>query len=394
MKQNYYNYRIVILDDSTNAESLKAVDAFAKEHKLAVVRRATRKGHKAGNLNNYLRSSSADFFVVLDSDEIVPPDFITKALPYFTDPHIAIVQAHHKATNNQNTFMDWYADGVESHWYTYQNIKEDFGFLSFLGHGAMVSMKAYREVGGFPEMVAEDLCFSIELRNKGYFVAFADDILCFEQYPINYLAFKKRHSKWTQGNMEFIRAYTLKIITSPMHWYEKLDLFLFTYSLPLSVVFSLYLVINIIIFPLLKFDPHYPPDMLIPTVLFLLAPILNDLIFYSMKRNPFKMFGYAFCLILLYGSLFYISFKSSFLALFRTAQFVVTPKTSEYISVLNAVIFNRGEIVFSCILMSISFGLMHSILPVVLIAVPSFASVYLTRLSNKTIEIGKEKMTI
>src|SRR5207248_2023304 len=157
----------------------------------------------------------------------------------------------------------------------------------------------------------------IELRNRGYFVAFADDIVCFEQYPISYLAFKKRHSKWTQGNMEFIRAYTHKIILSQMHWYEKLDLFLFTYSLPLSIVFSLYLVINIIVFPLLKFDPHYPVGMLIPTVLFLLAPILNDLIFYSIKRNPFKMVIYAFCLILLYGSLFYISFRSSFLALFR-----------------------------------------------------------------------------
>jgi len=30
----------------------------------------------------------------------------------------------------------------------------------------------------------------------------------------NYLAFKKRHSKWTQGNMEFIKKYTVRILRS------------------------------------------------------------------------------------------------------------------------------------------------------------------------------------
>jgi cellulose synthase/poly-beta-1,6-N-acetylglucosamine synthase-like glycosyltransferase len=308
MKQDYPNYKVIILDDSDTSEKLAEVAAFGNLYTIQVVRRDSRQGHKAGNLNNYLQNCTADFFVVLDSDEIIPPDFITKALPYFQDPRIAVMQGNHVATNNQNAFMRRFSDGVESHWHTYQNIKDDFGFLSFLGHGAMIRTSAYKEVGGFPELVAEDLCFSIELREKGYFVAFAHDIVCYEQYPVSYEAFKKRHSKWTQGNMEFIRSYTLKLITSKMHWYEKLDLVLFTYSLPLSVIFSVYLVINIIIFPLIHFDPKYPADMLLPTILFLLAPMCNDLLYYSIRRNPFKLFFYAFCLILLYGSLFYVSF--------------------------------------------------------------------------------------
>jgi hypothetical protein len=78
-------------------------------------------------------------------------------------------------------------------------------------------------------------------------------------------------------------------------------------------------------------------------------------------------------------------FKSSFLSLFQEAQFIVTPKTSENVSLFRAIFLNRGEILFSFVLMGISFGLLRSILPVALIAIPSLSSVYLTRLSNKKV---------
>jgi cellulose synthase/poly-beta-1,6-N-acetylglucosamine synthase-like glycosyltransferase len=110
--------------------------------------------------------------------------------------------------------------------------------MSLLGHGAMVSRACYVAAGGFPHLVAEDLCFSIEARIRGYYVAFAEDIVCEEEYPVDYLAFKKRHSKWTQGNMEFIRTYTGRIFASSLSWLEKLDIVLFTYNLPLTAFFG------------------------------------------------------------------------------------------------------------------------------------------------------------
>ena len=385
MKQDYSNYQVIILDDSTDPLKIEEIKKFSKQYGVRIIRRDTRKGHKAGNLNNYLKDSTAEFFVILDSDETIPPDFITHALPYFQDPKIAVVQGNHVAVENKNQFMKMFADGVESHWYTYQNIKHSFGFLSFLGHGAMIRASAYHEIKGFPELVAEDLCFSIELRNKGYYVAFAPEIICWEQFPISYLAFKKRHAKWTQGNMEFIKSYSLNLLTSPMHWYEKLDIVLFTYSLPLSVFFALYLIINIIIFPVLHFSPNYPLPMLIPTGVFLLAPMINDIVYFSTRKKHSDLAFYIVSLVVLYGSLFYLSFRSSFKALFSQAQFIVTPKSNTYISFRQAVWLNRGELVFSAFLLSASYLFLRSFLPVILIAIPSILSVYLTALANYTI---------
>ncbi len=71
MKQDYSNFRVVILDDSSKPEFKAEVDAFAREYGVEVVRRADRIGFKAGNMNNYLMRVPADYsyFVILDSDE-------------------------------------------------------------------------------------------------------------------------------------------------------------------------------------------------------------------------------------------------------------------------------------------------------------------------------------
>jgi len=50
---------------------------------------------RAGNLNNWLKGrKDYDYFVVLDSDEIIPPDYIEKVLKYFAyDQSCGAVQA-------------------------------------------------------------------------------------------------------------------------------------------------------------------------------------------------------------------------------------------------------------------------------------------------------------
>lgn len=384
--QKYDNYEVVILDDSTDPEQIEAVRLFAAGNGMKVIRRAGHTGFKAGNMNNYLKAhiQEFDYFVILDSDEIVPNNFISRALDYFADdPKTGIVQANHIATRNRNRFMTLFAIGVDSHWPAYQSVKDIAGFLSLLGHGAMVSRECYIAAGGFPHMVAEDLCFSIRARNRGYYVSFAPDIICEEEYPVDYLAFKKRHSKWTQGNMEFIKRFTGTILRSKMRWFEKLDIVLFTYNLPLTAFFGLYVVINVIILPLLGYHINYPLWMILPTIAFLFAPMLNDIITYHRKISAIGLGWYLSHSFLLYGSMLYISLIASLKSLFGRSVFIVTPKTSERVSLINAIRANRGEIIFAAALILIAWALDHSILPVMLIVTPSVLSIYMAMMANQ-----------
>jgi membrane glycosyltransferase len=389
--QDYANCEVVILDDSNNPEYRAQVDEYALAHEIEAVRRPNRRGYKAGNLNNYLRDKGSRFsyFVIVDSDEILPPYFITRALDYFDDPEIGIVQANHVATRNRTTFMRMFAPGVDAHWPAYQLVKAHAGFMSLLGHGAMVSREAYVAAGGFPEIVSEDIGFAIDARCAGYRTEFAPDILCEEEFPPDYYAFKKRHRKWTEGNMEFMRRYTRRILFSPgLKWYERLDIVLFTYSLPLTGVFSLYVVINAILFPVIDFRYEYPLWMLVPTVTCLLAPMLND--FLTWRRAPKgRLLSYMIHSVALFGSMFFVSLFASVRTMFRGSVFHVTPKHSGDVGVVAAFRHNAKELVAASILTFIVELASGSILPVVLIVTPTVFSVYLSSM-NADDAIGNE----
>lgn len=396
MQQHYSNVETIILDDSSKQEYKDQVNEFAAKHGLKVIRRKDRKGFKAGNINNYLKSEEArsldyKYIVILDSDEIIPHDFISKCLQYFKGyDNVGIVQCTHIATRNRNFFQNLFHIGVNSHWNCYQTMKDRYGFSSMLGHGAMIRRECYEKAGGFPEMVAEDLCLSIEMKNVGYTVAFAPNIVCQEEYPIDYIAFKKRHSKWTQGNLEFIKGYTGKILKSKMHWWEKLDIFLFTYNLPLTALFGFYMLLNLVILPLLNVDLSaiYSVWMLIPTIVFFFSPTLNDFLSWFGRMNVFKYLLYFVCVVILYGSMLLTSLISALLGTFgKKAVFIVTPKNSDKITFIQAIKYQWKELIFAVLLLIISFWLNKSALPVILISGTSIFSMILVFFSNKKYDV-------
>lgn len=391
MRQDYGNFETVILDDSGDEKYKRAIDEFAIKNGVTVIRRKDRKGFKAGNINNYLLSENVknnyDYVVILDSDEILPPNFIKESLKYFLKyKNVGIVQANHISTRNRNLFMKLFHIGVNSHWPTYQTMKHFYGFSTMLGHGAMISRECYLAAGGFPNLVAEDLCLSIEARNHGYYVAFAPNIVCEEEYPVDYVAFKKRHSKWTQGNLEFIKRYTGKIIKSKMKWYEKADIVLFTYNLPLTAIFAFFIFLNLVFAPLLKINlgAVYKLWMIIPTVIFFFSPMLNDFIVWTTKFNPLRNLAYFFGVIVLYGSMLTTSLISALLGMCgKKAKFIVTPKTATKITFWQAVKFQKNEILFSSLLLTIGL-IMHNVLSVILIISTGYLSLFLLFLSNRT----------
>ena len=391
IRQSYKNFDVVILDDSTAEEYKTKVNDFALAHGIKVVRRKDREGFKAGNINNYFFSKECKekgygFYVILDSDEILPENYLYESLKYFyAYDNVGLVQANHISDRNRNFFMKLFHVGVNSHWPTYQTMKHFYGFSTMLGHGAMIKRDCYEKAGGFPPLVAEDLCLSIEARNTGYCVAFAPNIVCREEYPIDYVAFKKRHSKWTQGNLEFIKKYTGQIARSKMRWFEKMDIVLFTYNLPLTAVFAFFIFVNLMIAPLLGINLGrvYALWMIIPTIIFFFSPMLNDFITWAFRLNPLRTLIYTFSVIILYGSMLTTSLISATKGIFgKKAKFIVTPKSSQDVGVLFALRFQWRELVFSTILLAISLIFQRGALPVALIVLTGYASVGLLFFSN------------
>ncbi|MFC4760814.1 glycosyltransferase [Fructobacillus durionis] len=134
MNQTYPNTHTYILDDSTDFTYQQKIDAFREKHeKTDVIRRSKHLGFKAGNINHFLKKyDNWDYFVLLDSDEIIPNNFIEESIMFFMeDEKLGILQGNHVSTRNENRFMKRFFRGVDAHWATYQSEKELYGFFIF-----------------------------------------------------------------------------------------------------------------------------------------------------------------------------------------------------------------------------------------------------------------------
>ena len=389
-KQRYPNFQTVILDDSTKEGYRREIDAFAKQRGIEVVRRAKREGFKAGNLNHYLAGrTDYDYFVVLDSDEVIPPSFLRRAYDYFAaDPRFGAVQARHVATAGKNVFQRLLGMSVRANGSTAQIIKNFYGANALLGHGMAISRPCFEATKGFPLVVAEDISFAVDIKNAGYEIVYAPDIRCVEEFPVDYVALKKRQCKWVQGNLEYMRKYDKDINASRMRWFEKTDIKLSHYALPVVPVLGLLLVactaaLGFLGYPVVRYSLLVYAMML----LFLCSPLIPDLFVYGASRNALLLLPAFFVNIATYASLAPMMLRTVALGVFgKKATFTVTPKTGQKFSFGQIVRHSWGSVLFGLTIGALCYFACGNVLPVAFLGGGCLLTPLLVLLSNFTLE--------
>ncbi|MCO4812094.1 MAG: glycosyltransferase [Gammaproteobacteria bacterium] len=354
---DYEHYRVYILDDSSDREIMRTIDRFAArfEH-VQVVRRQDRQGFKAGNLNNALAGVvSEPLFVIADSDEILPRDFLSTLVPRINgDPNCGFIQANHRCLQLGTKLQKDLCHGVDVHWKWYQPLRNRYGFVMFLGHGAILRRSCWQQVGGFPEVVSEDLAYAIAIRERGYYGTFASDVTCFEEFPESVRSFRVRHVKWTRGTCEFLHRYGLGLLrSSRVSWSEKFDILFPTANLPVTLFFFLYMILAAIVLPAsigernaltielwqgsfqipvmlmpAEMNILYTWDFFLITVCALVSPILCFIL--EMWRTPIRLLRFLTHSTALYAALAPLSTISVLgYALTRKARFLVTGDHSD-----------------------------------------------------------------
>lgn len=371
MEQDYDNFQTFILDDSTHFGYRKKIDFFAKSTGAKVVRREDKVGFKAGNLNHFLQAySDYDYFIVLDSDERIPKNYIKEALKYYAySADVGVVQACHKATKGSNLFQHLMGLSVKSNGKICQVMKNFYGSNALIGHGMMISKACYQKTHGFPHVVAEDISFAVDVKNSGYRVLYAQNILCEEEFPISYPCLKKRQAKWVQGNVEFMKKYNDSITQSKMSWYEKLDIKLSHYNLPIIPMLSFFIIINTVIIGAFGFDiGGYSIALIALMVVFLISPLIPDFFVHGGKVNVIKLIGYASLNFVVYASLVPMMIVTVTLALFgKKAKFIVTPKEEKRLSIKDAFLSSYDSLIFAVVIGLLTYFTYFSIVPTLLL---------------------------
>ena len=330
VRLKYPNYRVYVLDDSSDSNEKRRIDRFAARHdNVTVIRRPDRRGFKAGNLNYALQNVVDEpLFVIADSDEILPQNFLMKLVPRIcADPNCGFIQANHKCISKGTKLQQDMCRGIDIHWKWYQPLRNRFGFVMFLGHGALLRRSCWKEVGGFPELVSEDLAYAIAIRERGYYGSFAADVTCLEEFPSSVRAFRIRHVKWTRGTCEFLHRFFGRLLLSRnISWSEKLDILFPTANLPLTLFFFVFMIMSAIVLPvtigeraIVTFEAGeqllrlpvvrmpaamnvlYTWDFFAMTVVALLSPLLCFIL--EMWKTPFRLLRFLAHSTSLYAAL-------------------------------------------------------------------------------------------
>lgn len=232
INQSYPQLRLLICDDSTQSNFIKIIDKFHNDNysKCELIRRNDKTGFKAGNLNYAIEKFVTEkWFLLVDADQILPIDYLSNLvyrLP-IDNSEIAFVQAAHEPLLNENSTFFEIALAPEVYLYYGRDmsVRETFGFVPLLGHGALIKKSSWKKVGGFPEIVSEDFAFALRATLYKQHGIYIEDVISQEAVPKHFNAFMVRLKKFASGTAELFRTEIIPFLKGPSSKVEKWDFF-------------------------------------------------------------------------------------------------------------------------------------------------------------------------
>jgi cellulose synthase (UDP-forming) len=195
-------HRTYLLDDGRRPE----MGELAARYGATWLTRRDNRGHKAGNLNEALRRTDADFFAVFDCDHVPRACFLERLLPWFRDTDVAWVQAPQHYANRNATLTA--AGAMDQQGIFFGPVCEGMdgrGGVICCGTNFVMRRRALDEVGGFREdSVTEDAATGLEMHARGWRSRYINEPLAEGLAPEDLEAFLKQQRRWAQGNLEML----------------------------------------------------------------------------------------------------------------------------------------------------------------------------------------------
>jgi cellulose synthase (UDP-forming) len=204
-KQVRHAGKIWLLDDGARKE----MKALARELGVDYLSRRDRSHAKAGNLNNALRRSKAEFVAIFDCDHAPSPDFLEKTLGYFEDDKVGFVQTP-QDFYNVDSFQHRGRAKAGEVWHeqtlfyrVIQPGKDRWNAAFFCGSCAVVRRAALNDIGGFATgTITEDLHTSLKMHKQGWSSAYHAEALAFGLSPANLDQYETQRLRWARGAMQ------------------------------------------------------------------------------------------------------------------------------------------------------------------------------------------------
>jgi cellulose synthase/poly-beta-1,6-N-acetylglucosamine synthase-like glycosyltransferase len=248
---------IQVLDDSTD-ETREVARATTERFRargfdIVYLHRNDRQGFKAGALQAGMEAAHGEYLMIFDADFVPRPEILRKALPYFTDPQVGMVQARWEHLNRdfslltriQSIFLD-------GHFVIEHTARHRSGrFFNFNGTAGIWRRRCLEEVGGWQaDTLTEDLDASYRAQLAGWKFVYLKDVVVPAELPVDMNGFKSQQHRWTKGSIQTGKKLLPKIFASDFPWKVKMEAFFHltnNFSYLLVVLLALLIVPAIVI---------------------------------------------------------------------------------------------------------------------------------------------------
>jgi cellulose synthase/poly-beta-1,6-N-acetylglucosamine synthase-like glycosyltransferase len=240
---------IQVLDDSTDETRGVAERAVRRQAARGVdityIHRADRVGYKAGALEAGMAVAKGEFIAIFDADFIPTSDFLTRTVPFFTDPAIGMVQARWGHINQDYSLLTKIqAILLDGHFVLEHGGRNRAGlFFNFNGTAGVWRRTAIVDAGGWQhDTLTEDLDLSYRAQLNGWKFVFLPDVMAPAEVPVEMNSFKSQQHRWAKGSVQTCRKLLPRILRSDLPFAVKAEAFFHltaNFNYPLMCVLSL-----------------------------------------------------------------------------------------------------------------------------------------------------------
>ncbi|HEV2342397.1 MAG TPA: cellulose synthase family protein [Candidatus Acidoferrales bacterium] len=268
-------FQIQLLDDSTDETQEVARCCVERYQQLGVpieyIHRNNREGFKAGALQEGLKSATGEFVAIFDADFLPPADFLTRTVPYFADPKLAMVQTRWSYINRDySALTEAEAILLDGHFVIEHGARFRRGsFFNFNGTGGVWRRSAIEDAGGWQhDTLTEDTDLSYRAQLRGWKFLYLPEIDCPSELPVEMNAFKSQQARWAKGLMQTAFKILPRVMRSDVPGHVKAEAF---FHLTANISYPLMVLLSVILLPamIVRFYQGWFQMLLIDLPLFL-----------------------------------------------------------------------------------------------------------------------------
>jgi len=196
-----------VLDDGKRSW----LEDYCAERGVTYLTRPDNSHAKAGNLNAAFDRTFSEFILVLDADFVPQRRMLMRAIGFFADPGVGIVQMPHHFFNSDpvQTNLDMRRSLPDEQRFFFDAVqpgRDGWGCAMCCGSNGIIRRAALNEIGGkMPtESVTEDMLLTLALLRRGYVTRYLGERLAIGLAPENLEGYYTQRSRWAQGGIQIL----------------------------------------------------------------------------------------------------------------------------------------------------------------------------------------------